>query len=113
LDEAAAARSIYVAIQAISILKTLWAPILPFTSQQVHVMLGEAGSLFGEQAVETYGEDSRSHVALTYIGEKAVGSWTRQEIPSGRRLPKPKPLFKRLDSSVVEDELARLGSRPE
>jgi len=24
-------------------------------------------------------------------------------------LPKPKPLFKKLDASVVEDELARLG----
>lgn len=35
-------RSLYTAIQAISGLKVLWAPILPFTSQQLHEMLRKA-----------------------------------------------------------------------
>ena len=108
-DPAAAARSLYTAIQAINGLKILWAPILPFTSQQVHEMLGATGTIFGEQQVKTYEERERSHVALTYDGATAVGAWERREIPAGRRLPKPRPLFKKLDESIVEEELARLG----
>lgn len=109
-DLAATGRSLYTTIQAINGLKILWAPILPFTSQQVHDMLAEEGTLFGTQVVETYDETSRSHVSLTYDGSTAVGKWTRAEIPVGRTLPKPTPLFKKLDDSLVEDELARLGN---
>ena len=108
-DPAAAARSLYTAIQAINGLKILWAPILPFTSQRVHEMLGETGSIFGEQQVKTYEETTRNHVALTYDGAAAVGAWERRDIPAGRQLPRPAPLFRKLDESVVEEELARLG----
>ncbi len=108
-DLQATARSLYTAIQAISGLKMLWAPILPFTSQTLHELLGEEGNLFGQQVVNEYAESSRSHTALTYDGETAVGQWSRSEIPIGRTLPKPQPLFKKLDQSIVEDELARLG----
>jgi methionyl-tRNA synthetase len=112
-DLTATARSLYTAIQAINALKITWAPILPFTSQALHEMLGETGTLFGAQKVETYQETNRRHVALTYDAAGAVGSWTRGEIPVGRQLPKPKPLFKKLDDSVVADEFARLGPKPE
>jgi methionyl-tRNA synthetase len=108
-DMAATARSLNTALQAINGLKTLWSPILPFTSQQVHEMLGEEGNLFGAQKVETYPESGRSHVALTYDGETAVGRWSRAPLPAGRELPKPQPLFKKLEESVPEEELARLG----
>jgi methionyl-tRNA synthetase len=107
-DMQATARSLYIAIQAISGLKILWAPILPFTSQQVHEMLGESGTLFGQQVIETYFEAVRSHIGLTYDAETAVGEWKRVAIPVGRQLPKPVPLFKKLDTAVAEEELARL-----
>ena len=106
----ATARTLYTALQAISGLKDLWAPILPYTSQRLHELLGEEGDLFGEQLVETYQESAKSHVGLTYNGTGAVGTWSRNEIPVGRQLPKPKPLFKKLDDSVAEDELSRLGN---
>ncbi|MCP5099171.1 MAG: methionine--tRNA ligase [Chloroflexi bacterium] len=108
-DLTATARSLYTTIQAISGLKTLWAPILPFTSQRLHELLGGEGTLFGEQLVETYSESSRDHQGLTYNGEKGNGRWQREDLPIGHQLPKPKPLFKKLDSSIVEDELSRLG----
>lgn len=107
-DMQATARSLYTAIQAISGLKILWAPILPFTSQQLHEMLGESGTLFGQQVIETYFEAVRSHIGLTYDAETAVGEWKRAQIPVGRQLPKPLPLFKKLDTAVAEEELARL-----
>jgi methionyl-tRNA synthetase len=105
-----AGRSLFVAIQAINGLKILFAPILPFTSQQAHTMLGQEGSLFGRQAVETFQEKSSEHVALVYDGTDAVGAWRREEIGPGRQLPKPRPLFRKLESAVAEEELARLGS---
>jgi methionyl-tRNA synthetase len=109
-DLAATGRTLYTTLQAINALKITWAPVLPFTSQEVHEMLGEEGTLFGEQRVEEYQETSKSHVALTYDGGTAVGVWQRGEIPAGRQLPKPKPLFKKLDESVADEELARLGT---
>jgi methionyl-tRNA synthetase len=111
-DPAAAARSLYVSLQAINALKILWAPVLPFTSQQLHDMLGEGGAIFGRQVLETYEEPQRSHVALTYDGSAAVGRWARTTIPAGRQLPKPLPMFKKLEPEVAEAELARLGPRP-
>jgi len=112
-DMEATARSLYTALQAISGLKTLWAPILPFSSQQLHLMLGEEGELFGEQLIETYQEPTRSHIGLTYDGSQAVGTWSRLPVPVGRQLPKPQPLFKRLEPTVADEELALMKQTAE
>jgi methionyl-tRNA synthetase len=109
-DLAATGRALYTALQAISGLKVLWSPILPFTSQQIHTLLGEEGQLFGTQMAQTYQEKTRSHVGLTYVADMAVGQWARHEIPVGRPLPKPQPLFKKLDPAVAQEELQRLGT---
>ncbi len=109
-DLEAAGRSLNTALQAINGLKIMWAPILPFSCQKLHELLGEEGTLFGEQLIESYREENKSHIALAYNDESAVGTWSRIEIPTGRQLPKPKPLFKRLEESVAEEEIARLGS---
>ena len=108
-DMVATARSLYTTIQAINALKLFWAPILPHTSQRLHELLGFEDKLFGDQVVETYEEATRSHVGLTYKNGRDHSIWQRTDIPVGHQLPKPKPLFKKLDPSVVEDELSRLG----
>lgn len=110
-DKVACGRTLYTAIQAISALKTLFAPILPFTSQQLHQMLGEEGQLFGAPQIATLQETSRDHVALTYDDTHATGFWGYQPVPTGRQLPKPAPLFRKLDEAIADEELARL-SRP-
>lgn len=109
-DPEATARSLHTALQALNGLKILFAPILPFTSQTLHELLGESGQLFGRQSVGEYAEATRNHLALTYDGSDAIGRWQRVEIPAGRRLPKPTPLFKKLDESVIEAEKAHLGT---
>jgi methionyl-tRNA synthetase len=111
-DLDAAGRALFVALQAINGLKILWAPVLPFTSQQVHEMVGEPGVLFGESVVREYDETTRRHRALTYEGGLAVGRWMRAPIPAGRQLPKPRPLFKKLEPELAEQELVRLGPKP-
>ena len=110
-DLTAAGRSLYVALQAINGLKLLFAPVLPFTSQQLHEMVGESGSLFGQQVVKAFSEANKTHVALTYeVDNTAVfGSWSRTTIPAGRQLPPPAPLFKKLDDDTAAKELARLA----
>ena len=107
-DRSVAGRSLFVAIQAINGLKILLAPVLPFTSEALHEMLAEGGRLFGAQRVTTFTESERSHEALIYDGSVATGKWERTQVPAGRQLPQPTPLFKKLDSSVAAEELARL-----
>jgi len=83
-DKQAAADSLYVAIYAISCLKTALYPFLPFSSQKVHEYLGFEGN------VEDYG-------------------WKPQPPPPGQKLRPPQPLFSKLDDSLVEEETRKLG----
>ncbi len=36
-------------------------------------------------------------------------SWAPSALSAGQTLTKPEPLFKKLDESIVDEELARLG----
>jgi methionyl-tRNA synthetase len=83
-DRAAAARSLYTVIAAIGALRTALYPYLPFTSERLHAMLGESGS------IEEHG-------------------WRFALPEAGRALGTPTPLFKKLDASIVDEEEARLG----
>ncbi len=109
-DKQAAATTVYTALQAINYLKIMLAPFLPFSTQNVHKMLGYEGQLFGEQHIEVYEEETRSHEALTYDGTQAIGEWATEKLPPGQALGEPKALFKKLDGKkVVEEEMARMG----
>jgi methionyl-tRNA synthetase len=110
-DIESTASSIYTAVQAINGLKILFSPVLPFTSQELHVLLGEEGRIFGSQQIKTYHEPNSSHEVLTYDGSGVTESWSRSVIPAGRKLPTPRPLFKKLDPALAEEELDRLYKR--
>lgn len=84
-DRQAAADSLYTALRTISALKTMLSPFLPFSSQRLHEYLGFQGSV----------EDD---------------GWTLQEPLPGQALHPPKPLFSKLDESIVAEETARLGA---
>jgi methionyl-tRNA synthetase len=112
-DRVAAATTVYTALRAIDSLKVMLSPFLPFSSQQLHRALGYPDSLFGEQRIVTYEEQTRSHQALVYTAEGAVGRWEPSRLPSGQQLAKPAPLYKKLDDELVEAERARLGAASE
>ena len=59
-------------------------PFLPFSSQKIHEYLGFDGN------VEDYG-------------------WKSNPPEPGQKLKEPRPLFKKLDVSIIEEETARLG----
>ena len=112
-DRVAAATTVYTALRAIDSLKVMLSPFLPFSSQQLHRSLGYTDALFGEQRIETYEEQARSHRALVYSAEGAAGRWEPSRLPSGQSLAKPVPLYKKLDVEIIEVERARLGASRE
>jgi methionyl-tRNA synthetase len=111
-DQARAATVLYTALSAIDRLKILFAPFLPFSAQRLHEALGYGGSLQGTLRFAEVDEDGRRHRVLT--GDYAagpggrVGRWAPGKLPPGQALPPPQPLFRKLEDSVVEEELARL-----
>ncbi len=107
-DKSQAAKSIYTAMQAINMLKVLFAPFLPFSSQKLHQYLGYETPLFGEQYVETVADDLGEHTALR-LRPQAQTWWEPQTLSPDAPFHKPKPLFRKLDPSVAEEERARLG----
>lgn len=113
-DRQAAATTIYVALSAIDSLKILFAPVLPFTSEQVHRYLGYDGVLFGELHVETYAESRREHEAVAYRPlptEGSVDRWKPSELAPGQTLQRPDVLFEKLEESVADEELQRLREK--
>jgi methionyl-tRNA synthetase len=82
-DRAAAGTTLNTALQVISALKTMLYPFLPFSSLRAHRMLGEERQL-------------------------GIDDWELREAPEMRPLGEPQPLFKRLDESVIEEEVQRL-----
>ena len=110
-DKAEAAKTVYTALKVIDSLKIIFAPFLPFTSEQLHQYLGHDGRLFGTQRVVSYPDAALgSHTALTYDPAGATGRWEPSTLVPGQALRQPGPLFKKLDEKVVAEERARLGS---
>lgn len=112
-DLAVAAKTIYTALRVIDSLKLLFAPVLPYSSGRLHHGLGYEEPLFGELDVEHYAEEAREHDALVYhrlLPEvEGIDRWRPSELKPGQQLRPLKPLFKKLDESVIEAERARLG----
>jgi methionyl-tRNA synthetase len=109
-DRQAAARTVFTALTAIDSLKILLAPILPFSSEKLHRMLGYDGQLFGEQKIQTFDESERSHAALTYDPARASGRWEHSRLKPGQKLREPEPLYTKLEDSIVDEERTRLGA---
>ncbi len=107
-DPAAAATTLYVALQVIDTLKTLFAPFLPFTCQQLHQYLGYEGDLFGSLYTADLTETERTHYALRYDGSNAAGRWALGILPPGQPLREPRALFVKLEPSVIDAEVERM-----
>jgi len=108
-DRERAATILYVALRAVDTLKVLFTPFLPFSSQKLHELLGYDGWLAGPlEFREITEEDGVIHTVLTGDYETWVGRWAPSELAAGQRLREPVPLYKKLDPSIVEDELRRL-----
>ena len=108
-DRARAATILHVALRVVDSLKTIFTPFLPFSSQQLHELLGYQGWIAGPLEVrEIEEEGGQKHAILTGDYGDWVGRWEPSNLPAGQKLREPEPLFRKLDPSIVEEELRRL-----
>ena len=88
-DRNEAAATLHTAIKVINCLKMLLYPFLPFSAQRIHGYLGLDGT------VEN----------LSWDFDQLIDA-----IEAGNPLREPSPLYTKLDSQVVDDEVQRLGA---
>ena len=101
---------LHVALQLVDDAKTLLTPFLPRSSELVHQMLGGAGIWSDMPRVEEVDEDGgRSYPVITGTYDGAA-RWASVPLRVGAPLAPPTPLFTKLDTAVVDSELARLES---
>jgi methionyl-tRNA synthetase len=106
---------LHVAAQCVSDCNTLLAPFLPHAANKVHAVLGGDGEFMPMPVTERVDElDPDNGAGLeTYpviTGDySATPPWESRPVKVGAPVGKPTPVFTKLDPSVVEDELARLG----
>lgn len=77
VDREAAGTTIYVMLQVLSALRILFCPYLPFSSQKLHEYLG-------------------------FTGDVSKQAWRQEDVAANATLPKPAPLFPKLESDQAE-----------
>ncbi|CAA9373815.1 MAG: Methionyl-tRNA synthetase, partial [uncultured Nocardioides sp.] len=106
---------LHVAAQCVSDCNTLLSPFLPHAANKVHRVLGGEGELMPmpriEQVDELDPDNGAGLVSYPVItGDyAATPRWESRPVTVGAKVGKPTPVFVKLDPSVVEEELARLG----
>src|SRR3954467_9429479 len=101
---------LHTALQAVSDCNTLLTPFLPHSAQQVHELLGGTGVWSPAPRIEevTDLDDGSPYPIITGDYGDAQAVWASRPLPPRTPLQPPTPVFKKLDESVVEEELARL-----
>jgi methionyl-tRNA synthetase len=101
---------LHVALQVVSDCNVLLTPFLPHSAQKIHELLGGTGvhaPLPDLVEVEDL-DGGPGYPVIT--GDYTVGArWESIPIEVGRALQPPKPVFRKLDPSIVDEELERLA----
>ncbi len=95
-DRGRAQTVIYTGLQLIDNLKILFCPFLPFTSQQLHELLGYEVTLSPQPVIEEAKSpdgDSRRVLTGNY---NSVSQWQPAKLPVGAVVREPRPLFEKL-----------------
>jgi methionyl-tRNA synthetase len=99
----------HVALQLVDDAKTMLSPFLPRSSQRVYEMLGGIGEWSGMPHIDEVDEDGGPSYPVITGDYDVAARWEHRPIRPGTRLQPPRPLFAKLDPSVADEELARLG----
>ncbi|WP_215522562.1 methionine--tRNA ligase [Varibaculum prostatecancerukia] len=107
---------LWVLAQVIADLNLMFSPFLPSSSNAVDRVFGGAGEIAPMPRIEEVTdldqtrEDGSDFTYPIITGDYTqVPRWGRHEIEIGRSVSKPKPVFIKLDSEIIEEELARLA----
>ena len=102
---------LHVALQVVSDCNVLLTPFLPHSAQKIHELLGGTGVHAPMPEIHEVSDLDGGPGYPILTGDYTVGAkWESVPLQVGRPLQPPKPVFKKLDPSIVDEELARLGA---
>ena len=108
-DRERAGTVLYVALRCVDDLKVMLTPFLPFSSQKLHEYLGHDGVIAEAPERRTVREaDGSAHDVLTGDYGAWTGTWAPPKLEPGQKLREPKALFRKLDPTIVDEELRRM-----
>jgi methionyl-tRNA synthetase len=109
VDQARMGTILHVALQVVSDCNTLLTPFLPHAAQRVFEQLGGTGVHAPQPEIREVDDLDGGPPYPVLTGDYSVGArWEPAPLPAGRPLAPPKPVFRKLDPSIVDEELARL-----
>jgi methionyl-tRNA synthetase len=101
---------LHVALQVVSDANTILTPFLPHSAQKVHELLGGTGVHAPMPSILEVEDLDGGPGYPVLTGDYTGGArWESVPLVAGTPLAAPKPVFRKLDPSVVDEELARLA----
>ena len=106
---------LFVAAQAVSNCRTLLSPFLPHSAQAVHEAFGGTGTVSPmpqiREVEDLDGGPGYPVLAGDYRLGETLAAWRPEALVPGTPVPAPSPVFRKLDDSVVAEEIARLEEK--
>jgi len=100
---------LHVALQAVADCNTLLTPFLPHSAQKVYELMGGKGVHVPMPSIVEVSDLDGGPDYPILTGDYTGGArWESVPIEAGRELQPPTPVFRKLDPSIVDEELARL-----
>ncbi len=100
---------LHVATQAVDDCKTLLTPFLPFSAQKVHELFGGEGIWSPMPQIHEVTDLDNGRPYPVLMGDyNTQARWESRPVRPGTPVAPPKPIFAKLDPSIVDEELARL-----
>ena len=101
---------LHVALQAIAYCNTLLTPFLPHAAQKIHELMGGTGVYAPMPSIVEVDDLDGGPGYPILTGDYTAGAkWEPVPIAAGVPLSAPTPVFRKLDPSIVDEELARLA----
>ena len=106
---------LFVAAQAVANCRTLLSPFLPHSAQAVHEAFGGTGTVSPmpqiREVEDLDGGPGYPVLAGDYRLGETLAAWRPEPLVPGTPVPAPSPVFRKLDDSVVAEEIARLEEK--
>jgi methionyl-tRNA synthetase len=100
---------LHVALQVVSDCNVMMTPFLPHSAQKIHELMGGQGVHAPMPELREVSDLDGGPDYPIITGDYGAGArWESVPLEVGRPLAPPKPVFRKLDPSIVDEELARL-----
>ncbi len=100
---------LHTALQVVQDCNTLLSPFMPHSAQQIHQTLGGSAVVAPMPEIREVDDLDGGPGYPVLTGDySATPAWRSTPLTVGTELTKPTPVFRKLDPSIVDEELARL-----